>query len=78
MEQELPLGTLTAHGTLSGYVYFNLPRHVCRACAIIPGTTFAAVWCNGRLEIRQNPPEEASCTVGTPFTSARTAPSSPP
>jgi len=50
---EIPLGSIQAYGTLSGYVYLHIPRFICKQFGIIPATVFDALYRDGKIIFEQ-------------------------
>jgi len=50
---EIPLGSIQAYGTLSGYIYIHLPQYLCRQFNILPSTSFSVIYKDGKIVIEQ-------------------------
>lgn len=55
---EIPLGTLKAYGTLSGYIYLHIPKYIAEHFNITPSTYFSVVYRDGKIVIEQKKEKE--------------------
>ncbi len=59
---EIPLGSLKAYGTLSGYTYLHFPKYLCKQFGILPSTSFSVIYKDGRLILEQIKEEKDEST----------------
>ena len=50
---EFKLGRIKTYGTLSGYIYLHIPKHLCRQFEVKPSTAFSAIYRDGKLILEQ-------------------------
>lgn len=50
---EIPLGTIKAYGTVSGYIYLHIPSWMAKQFNITPSTQFSIVYRDSRIVIEQ-------------------------
>jgi len=50
---EIPLGTIKAYGTRSGYIYLHIPSHIVKHFNITPATSFSIMYRDGKIVIEQ-------------------------
>ncbi|GAJ15741.1 unnamed protein product [marine sediment metagenome] len=50
---EIPLGTIKAYGSLSGYIYLHLPQYLCKQFGISPSTAFSITYKDGKVILEQ-------------------------
>jgi hypothetical protein len=53
MVTEFKVGRIKTYGTLSGYIYLHIPRHLCQQFGINPSTAFSVVYRDGKLILEQ-------------------------
>lgn len=50
---EIPLGTIKAYGTTSGYIYIHIPSWIAKQFNITPFTHFSITYRDGKIVIEQ-------------------------
>jgi len=50
---EIPLGSVQAYGSLSGYVYLHIPQFLCKQFGIVPSTSFSMTYKDGKIILEQ-------------------------
>lgn len=62
---EQTLGTIQTYGTLSGYIYLHLPEYICKAFNIQPKSKFTAVFCDGKIILKQEVEDATKLGIGS-------------
>jgi len=65
---EIPLGTLKAYGSLSGYIYLHLPQYLVKQFGLSSSTSFAVTYKDGRIILEQIMEEKDATLLGNSTT----------
>ena len=50
---EIPLGTIKAYGSTSGYIYLHIPSWIAKQFDIISSTSFSIIYRDGKIVLEQ-------------------------
>lgn len=60
---EIPLGTIKAYGSLSGYIYLHFPQYL-KQFGISPSTCFSVTYKDGKVTLEQIKEDKDATLVG--------------